>query len=419
MILHSTVLDNGLRIVVHEMSQARTVSAGIWVEQGSRHEPPEANGITHLVEHLLFDIKAPGSPFAALATQLEDAGARWNATTTKDYTEFHITALPERLDLCFRALVDIVQNRPSPPALDKQRAIVLRELEMFLSSTDQIYERLDQALWGRSSLGLMILGEAEILQRLDTGTIHGFIESRYGPDDSVLVVAGQVKHAHVFRAAEKRFRDWQGRTPLRAEPPLHYENDIKILKNRSDQVTIGLGVNGVSHFSKDRPAVEVLVRILGHGTGARLYQEIREKRGLAYAVGSYANCYKPAGVIAVGAQCHRDQVREVLNIMLYELAALRCEAVTPTELRQAQTLLRTSLYADLENTATVMKILGRHAAMGEMFSPSAYLRRCDLVSPEDITSVAQRLFRKKHLALAALGNVDAETVLPALDVRGW
>jgi predicted Zn-dependent peptidase len=415
MILHSTVLENGLKVFVHEAPYLRTVSLGIWVDQGSKDETDQTNGLSHLIEHLLFNIPPGDERQHPLASELQTKGARFNATTTREFTYFYITLMASHAALGFETLATMVQQTEiAPEVLERERQVVLHEHRMVMNSADQVHDRFAQSLWGDHYLGRMVIGREEVIRNADLSQIQEYIAMRYSPDNACLVIVGGMGHTEAFRLAEDHFGRWAAASRRPRPQALQYDNSIIVIPSGSDEVSLCMGVNGVSEDDPDRYAVELLALVLGGSDQSRLYQAIRNKRRLAYAVTAYAHFFRPAGLIACMVRCHRQDVPEVVHVIGAEFGRLKAEPITPQELTHVREVGRTEAFMRAENSMNLMRLIGRNAMLGKNYTVNGHVRAIQSVEADEIQEAAKRLFHKRDLGLAVVGNVAEDDLLHAL-----
>jgi predicted Zn-dependent peptidase len=415
MILHSTVLENGLKVYVHEVPHIRTVSLGIWVDQGSKDETDATNGLSHLIEHLVFTIPADAAAQHPLVAELQAKGARFNATTTREFTYFYMTLMSQYAELGFRALAATVQGRNvSPAILERERQVVLHEHRMVMTSAGQVTDRFVQSLWGDHYLGRMVIGKEEVIRAITLDQVEQYLQKRYRPDNAGLVIVGALGYQEAVQLAEAHFGGWEPGAERPRPQALRTENNVVLLPAAGDEVSLCLGVNGVSESDPDRHAVELLSVVMGGSDRSRLYQAIRTDRALAYVVTGYANFFQPGGLVAGMVRCHRNDVGEVVRVIAGEFARLKSELVGPAELTHAKEVSRTEVYMQSENSMQVMRLIGRNAMLGKNYSVNAHVRAIQSVQAEDLQAAAGRLFAKRNLAMAVVGNVDEEVLLNAV-----
>lgn len=418
MILHSTVLENGLRVYVHSVPGVRTVTFSLWLDQGSKDEGEPENGLSHMVEHLAFDLASGEGPATEVWADLQAVGARCNATTTKEFTYYFITLLPEYAQLACRALQQMVMRPINGTSLERERKVILQEYAMHVGSTEQIYERFAQSLWGDQGLGQMVIGREEVIAGTSLADIQRFMRTNYSADRAGFIVVGDIEHQRAFELAEEYFGRWADSNQCQQPVQVGLENTVLVIRNDSEQVTLAIGAHAFPYDSTRRHHVELITKLLGAGMNSRLAQSIRHKRGLAYYVSAYSQTYKAAGLAAAVVKCHKKDVPEVTKLVLHEFVRLRNEPVSEQELNQAKELLRTEKYLEIEHTANRMRLIGRSAMLGESFSLNSYLRLIKAVTTAQIQDTARELFRRRNLAVSAIGSVNEEELIGPLSGRG-
>lgn len=415
MILHSTVLENGLKVYVHEVPHVRTVSVGVWVDQGSKDETDETSGVSHLIEHIMFNLPEGVQAENHLVGQLRNRGARFNATTTREFTYYFVALMSQYAALGFEALAAMVrQSELNLEVLERERQVVLHEHRMVMNSATQVTDRFAQSLWGDHYLGRMVIGQEEVVRSVSAHQIQAFLDSRYRPDNAGLVVVGGIRYSDAMQLAETHFGSWEPGARRSRPQALRYENNVVLIASDSDEVSLCFGVNGVADSDPDRHAVELLALVLGGSDQSRLYQEIRQKRSLAYVVSAYSNFYEPGGLLSGMVRCHRKDFAEVIRIMANEYSKLKTEPVSPQEITHSQEACRTETYMQTENSMQLMRLIGRNAMLGKNYSINAHLRAMQAVESADILAAANRLFCKRNLGLAVVGNVNEDELLNVL-----
>ncbi len=415
MIIHSTVLENGLRVIVHEAPHQRTVSLGIWVDQGSKDESDETNGLSHLIEHLLFSVSPGEENQNPLAQELKAKGARFNATTTREFTYFYTTLMATHASLGFQYLATLVQQREiRPEVLERERQVVLHEHRMVMNSSDQVADRFAQALWGDHYLGRMVIGREEVIRQADLGQVQEYIALRYAPDNACLVIVGGIGHMEAFQRADDYFGQWAPASRRPRPQRLQYDNSMIVIPSGSDEVSLCMGVNGVSEHDPDRHAVELLGLVLGGSDQSRLYQAIRQRRRLAYAVTAYSQFFRSAGLITSWVRCHRKDLPEVVRIIGAEFERLKAEPISRAELTHVQEVGRTDAFMRAESSMDLLRTIGRNAMLGKSYTVNGHVRAIHSVEADEIQAAANRLFHKRDLGLAVVGNISEEDLLAAL-----
>jgi predicted Zn-dependent peptidase len=411
-----TVLPGGLRVVTEAMPGVRSASIGVWVAIGSRDESPTLSGASHFLEHLLFKGTDTRSALD-ISVELDEVGGEFNAFTAKEYTCFHARVLDEDLPLAVDVLGDMVTSSTLTAAdVEAEREVILDEIAMHDDDPDDVVGNLYAAhAWGGSPLGRPIAGTVESIKALTRAQIRRYYRSRYTAPNMVVTVAGNVDHTAVVRLVRKAFTragfldDTDAvPAPVRAAQRARRTATGDVVVSRPfEQVNLVLGVNGLVRTDERRYALGVLNAALGGGTSSRLFQEVRERRGLAYSVYSYPSHYADAGAFAVAAGCLPSRVTEVLQVIRAELARVAEEGITADELRRGQGQLRGGLVLSLEDSGSRMSRLAKAEMLyDELPSIDDVLRRIDEVTLEEVNTLARTLLSQQQ-TLAVVGPFDS------------
>ena len=420
-----TVLDNGIRIVTHEMPDHRSASLGIWVENGSRHESPLENGISHFIEHLLFKGTERRSA-ADIAEEMDAVGGVLNAFTAKEHTCYYAKVLDENLPLAIDLLTDIFLHSVfDGEEIERERSVILQEISQAEDTPDDyVHDLFSLDFFKDHPLARPICGRAETVNRLSRQDFLNFFQSRYRPGRVVVSAAGHLRHAEVVRALNERLgsitdsRD-DGRPNLREgdQPP---ETGSGIFQHAKplEQAHLCLGVAGVHQTHPQRYAAYVLNTLLGGGMSSRLFQEIREKRGKAYSVYSFASSYRDVGYLGVYAGTSVEWTEEVVELILKELNHLAGGHIKDEEIRRTQGQLVGSMMLGLESTDSWMSHIARNEIyFGKSISTDDICREVRAVSRDAIVDLARSLFRSEKMALSLLGDFKNNHTIKNLDLR--
>jgi len=398
---------SGLTVVTEVMSEARSVCIGFWVGTGSRDESDGLAGASHFLEHLLFKGTADRSA-SAIAEAVDEVGGDFNAFTTKEYTSFYIRLLAEHVDLGLDILSDIMW-RPAlrPDDLDAERQVILDEILMHADEpADEAAEQSSAILFPDHALGREVLGTESSVSSMTPDRIRSFFESHYLPGNMVVAVAGDLEHDAVVAGLSERAGDTRGgATPTRAAPGCRVE-PIRVTRRTSEQAHVVVAARSVDRNHPSRYALAVLNHVLGGGLSSRLFQEIRERRGLAYSVWSERVAYQDSGFLSVGLGTAPEHVPEVLRIVTGELGALGADGVTERELAIAKGNLRAETLLACEDSGARMSRIGAGMLLhGEVLSVDEVLGRVDAVSLEDVHAAAQELAAAPR-TLSVVGPFD-------------
>jgi predicted Zn-dependent peptidase len=401
-------LANGLRLVTEAMPHVRSVSIGVWLTRGSRHEPPEHGGIAHFVEHMLF--KGTQSRSAEdIAQQVDSIGGQLDAFTSKEYAGYYVKVLDEHLPLATDILSDLV-SRPvfSADDIEREKKVVLEEIKMVEDTPDDlVHELFAESYWSNHPLGRPILGTPESVAALTQDTLRHYFGDAYVAQNFVVVAVGNLEHDAVRALVERAFADAPtSGSPIPTVPPV-VSPVVQVRQKELEQTHVCLGTVGLPQNHPDRYVAYALNTVLGGSMSSRLFQNVREKRGLAYAVFSSMSAYQDAGSLSIYAGCGNDAVAELVDVVVAELRRAKREPMADDELRRAKDHLKGSLMLNLESTSSRMS----HHARQEIYRDRAdsldeMLASIERVSIADVQRLADRFFSGDSLAATVLGNVN-------------
>jgi len=412
-------LPSGLRLLTESMPHVRSATVGVWLTRGSRHESDPESGVAHFVEHMLF--KGTTSRSAQVIAQTIDSiGGQLDAFTSKEYAGYYIKVLDEHLPLAIELLGDIVMHPAFAPAdIEREQSVILEEIKMVEDAPDDlVHEVFAQQFWSRHPLGRPILGTPETVSSFDAPRLRQYFGSTYLAPNVVIAAAGHLEHQAVRALVDRVFADLPGGSDASSDAPPAVTPGLVIRQKDIEQSHLCLGAPAYHHAHADRHAMYVLNTVLGGSMSSRLFQHIREERGLAYAVFSSLAAYTDAGAITVYAGCATEKVGEVVDLTLAELRALRDEPVPADELQRAKDHLKGSLTLSLENTSSRMSQLARQEMQfGHQFTLDEILRAIDAVSAGDVLRVARDVFRDGAPVATVVGP-GAQTSLTPEQLRG-
>jgi len=408
------VLPGGLRVVTEAVPTVRSVTVGVWVGVGSRDEAPSLAGASHYLEHLLFKGTRRRDALD-ISSAIDAVGGEMNAFTSKEYTCFYARVLDDDLPLAVDVVCDLVTSSLIRSGdVDSERGVILEEIAMHEDDpTDMVHDQFAQTLFGEGPLGRPILGSVESIRSIGRNAIAGYYRRRYRPQDMVVAVAGNIDHATVVRQVRKAFAaadlvggDAGPSAPRDGDRRTSSHSGVRVVRRTTEQANLVLGVPGVGRSDDRRFALGVLNAALGGGMSSRLFQEVREKRGLAYSVYSYHAQYAETGLFGVYAGCIPHKVDDVLAICREELATVAADGITEEELRRGKGQLRGSLVLGLEDTGSRMSRLGKAELVhGELLSVDDVIGRIDSVTLEQVGQVARDVLAPAP-TLAGGGSFD-------------
>jgi predicted Zn-dependent peptidase len=402
------VLPNGLRILTEQMTQVRSISIGVWLTRGSRHESAERSGIAHFVEHMLF--KGTGSRSAEdIAQQIDSIGGQLDAFTAKEYASYYIKVLDEHLPLAIDILSDIVRHPAfTPDDIEREKKVVLEEIKMVEDTPDDlVHELFTQGFWENHPLGRPILGTKETVESFDADLLRRYFRGVYTADNLIVAAVGNLEHDRVRELVAEKFGSLIGAGEPAADHAPAVVPNVLIRNKELEQSHVCLGVGSYPQDHDDRYSSYVLNTLLGGSMSSRLFQNVREKRGLAYAVFSGLSAYRDAGAFTIYAGCANDAVDEVVDLCVEELRGVKNTEVSASELQRSKDHLKGSLMLSLENTASRMSHLARQEIyFDKQFGLDETLQGIEKVTAADVQRVAADLFRNGSLSATVLGKVN-------------
>lgn len=420
-----TVLDNGIRIVSQEMPDHRSVSLGIWVENGSRHEAPGENGISHFIEHLLFKGTERRSA-AQIAEEMDAVGGVLNAFTAKEHTCYYAKVLDEDLPLAVDLLTDIfLHSKFDGEEIERERSVILQEISQAEDTPDDyVHDLFSLDFFKDHPLAHPICGRAQTVNALRRQDFLNFFKSRYRPRRVVISAAGHLRHDDLVKAMNERLgsvtdsADDSGSMSREGEKAPQTRSGVFQHPKALEQVHLCLGVPGLHQSHPQRYAAYVLNTLLGGGMSSRLFQEIREKRGKAYSVYSFASSYKDTGYVGVYAGTSLESVEEVVELIVQELKNLAAGDIKDEEIRRTQGQLVGSMMLGLESTDSWMSHIARNEIyFGKPISTDEICREIRSVSRDAVVDLARVLFYSQPMAVSLLGDFKEDIQLKTLELR--
>jgi predicted Zn-dependent peptidase len=391
-----TVLPNGIRIVTEEIPYVRSVSCGVWINVGSRHEDGESNGISHFLEHMVFKGTRRFST-RQIAGSLESVGGYLNAFTTKEHTCYYARILDEHLPQAIDVISDLVQAPLfDPKEIRKEKLVILEELKNIEDDPDDlIHDYLDLRIYNRHPLGFPIIGNKENINRFNRKDLRTFIRRHYVPERMVVAAAGNLKHDKLVELIEKYFTLPGGGAPIRKSrvTPRPVASRREMFDKPISQAHVCMGTLGYSIRSDVRYALLVLNSILGEGMSSRLFQNIREKYGFAYSIYSFANMLSDTGNFGIYIGTDNNNIDNSIDLIFRELEKLKKSSVSRVELNRTKAQLKGTMIFGLESMSNRMMRLGSGELYFQDYLPlDQVLRRIEAVGPEEVGHLAKRLF---------------------------
>jgi predicted Zn-dependent peptidase len=414
-----TTLDSGVRIVTEAMPSVRSVSLGFWIGIGSRYETVEQAGLSHLLEHLLFK-GTPKYSSVEIDQIFDGMGAELNAGTGKESTSVYARVIDQHLPEAFDVMAEMV-FRPSLREIDSERAVILEEIAMYEDDPqEKVFDVFGEAVFGDDPLGRAIIGRAAVIAETPGDQIADFHSTRYVPANVVVAAAGAVDHDALVELARERIDAPAAASGNRIAPstPQPLAGRRRFERKDTEQFHVCLGGGGISRHDERRFALRVLDTIFGGTSSSRLFQEIREQRGLAYAVYSFTSAYQDTGQVGMYLGTRPDNLAEALGVVGTELRRLREEPATADELHRAKENLKGRVVLALESTGARMNRLGSELLAGlPLDSIDEVVARIEAVTLDDLFALVTELWAPERLSAAGIGP-DQERFDDALDAIG-
>lgn len=407
--INSTVLSNGVRLISQRTEHMHTVSIGIWVANGTRHETPDQNGIAHFIEHLLFK-GTKRRTARQISHEIDSMGGILNAFTGHEYVCYYAKVLASFLPRVADLLTDIFLHSNFPAdEIERERKVILQEIKMRDDAPEEcIHDHFHQSFWKGHPLGLSVLGSEETISKLSRDDIAAYKQSRYRPEDIIISAAGNVNHGELVSLMEASFSGISSVWVPPADagepdnPPGRY---VHLIERDLEQSLICLGTRALPQDHPDRYALFLLNTILGGGMSSRLFDEVREKKGLAYSVYSYVISHADSGSMVVYAGTEQQHCREVIDIALREMGRLKREAVPTDELNSSREQLKGKILMSLESTDSLMTRLAKNEIYLQRYQPvEEVLAGFDAVTVDGILALANTLFDGSRLNLEVMGK---------------
>jgi predicted Zn-dependent peptidase len=416
MTVRISTLPNGLRVVTHRMEAVESVSLGMWVHVGARHERPEINGIAHMLEHMAFKGTKRRSA-RAIAEEIEDVGGHLNAYTSREFTAYHATVLKGDEGLAIDILADILQNSMfDQDELDRERAVILQEIGQTNDTPDDVvFDHFQEIAFPDQSVGRSILGTVEIVSAMPRAALQGYMDDHYSASRMVFSAAGNIDHDAVVRLVEDGFDNLPHGGAADSEPARYVGGDFRQHRDL-EQAHLVLGFEGIPFNDPDYYPLSVLSVVLGGGMSSRLFQEVREKRGLVYAIYTFAASYSDSGLFGVYAGTGEAETGEVMEVVCDLLRDLP-GTIDAGELRRARAQIRAGVLMSLESTASRCEQLARQLlVLGREVPVSEISERIEAVDNDALDRIARRIFTQPA-TFAALGPVKGAPDFEAIANR--
>jgi predicted Zn-dependent peptidase len=409
-------LSNGIRVVSETLPKSRSVSIGVWVKVGSRHEPPEIGGVSHFIEHLFF--KGTEKRTAKdIAIEMDSIGGEMNAFTSQETTTYYAKVVDEHLPVAIDLLSDILLgSKFDPVEMEKERKVILEEIKSVEDTPDDyIHELFTNTVWPDNSLGRPILGTKETIKGMKHENIISYIDDYYGSKEIVISVAGNFEHARLIELLNASFGKLSRAGIPKQDTTPAFTHAMNVKKKQLEQVQVCLGCKGLNYTHEDRYVISALNTVLGSGMSSRLFQEVREQNALAYTIYSYVTAYRDTGLLTVYAGTDPSNALEAIRLIVKEMKKIKDEGITPAEEARVKTQIKGNLVLSLESSNSHMSRIARQEIyFGKYISIDDIIRGVEKVTAEQVQRMAQQLFTTEDCSLSILGPVNRADVPDAV-----
>jgi predicted Zn-dependent peptidase len=407
-----TVLNNGIRVISEVIPHSHSASIGIWVTNGSRHDREGVSGVAHFIEHLLFKGTQKRSALD-IAREIDSVGGVLNAFTCREYVCYYAKVLDEALPKAVDLLADIFLHSVfDETEIEKERKVVLQEIWMLRDSPDNyIHDLFCKSFWKSHPLGMSIIGTEDTVSSLSRDMLLECRNERFRAEDIIITAAGKVSHEELQTHLERLFADVPLGSYAKDASLPSYQKQVSINERDLEQIHLCLGTKALSQASLNRYVGYIVNTILGGSISSRLFQEVREKRGLAYSVYSYVLSHSDAGTLVIYAGTKEEQLVEVIDIILQLLRDFKTNLVSPAEMDFAREHLKGNMLLSLESTDNRMTKLAKNEIyFGRQVSISEITRGLEQITPQDVLNLCNELFCDDYLTLEILGKLDKHAI---------
>ena len=406
---HKTTLPNGVRIVSGPMTGVKSGTLIVSYTVGSRYEPAPIAGVSHFLEHMLFKGTERRPDPKQISAEIEGVGGVLNAATSREGTSYWFKAPSSHFEAGFDVIADIVRNSViDPKELDKERSVILEEIRSVQDAPEElVHDVIDEVVWGDQPVGRSIAGSEETVGAIDRAAMVDYWRRNYEPSRLVIAAGGDIRHDQVVELAERYFGDLEEHaTPDHMAETVaeQYEARVRLVERETEQAHLCIGMPALSYATERRYVQSTIEAVLSSGMSSRLFQEIREKRGLVYSVYGYFRPYFDVGQGVMYAGTDLERIEEAVEALVGELRKLRDEQVPEEELRRTKDLRKGRLLMGFEDSRSVAAWIGsQEATYGEIKTPEEVMERIEAVTAADVQELAQELFRPERLSLALIG----------------
>lgn len=407
-----SILPNGIRVISETIPYVKSVSIGAWLATGARYEEEYDHGVSHFIEHLMFKGTARRSA-KDIAELVDSVGGQLNAFTAKECTCYYLKVLDSHADLAMDIVSDmLLASQFTAEDIERERQVVLEEVHMYEDSPDELVHDLYlDTIWPLHPLGRNILGTTDSIEQFSRDSVMKYYQDFYTPDNLVIAAAGNINHEQLVSLAQQYFHDFTGKKRNMQLKAPAFTPSRRIISKDSEQVHICLGTPGVPQDSPEIYPVYIFNNILGGGISSKLFQTIREDRGLVYSIYSYQNSYKDAGLLTVYAGTRPGNINQVTELIMDTLREFKTKGMTEQDLIKSKEQIKASLLLGLESSSSRMSRIGKlEITLGKFMPLEEIVTKIDQVSLADVNRIIDQMLATEKLCFTALGPVDALTI---------
>ncbi len=406
--INKYTLDNGLRIVTEKIDYVKSASIGIWVNVGSNNENDETNGMSHFIEHMLFK-GTKNRKANEIAEEVDNLGGQMNAFTSKECTCFYVKVLDENIEEAVDILSDMFFNSLfKQEEIDKEISVVIEEIKMYEDSPeDLVHDKLTEIIFNESPMAYNILGTEENLKTFTTEKVLSYMNDKYSPYNTVIAVAGSIDEQSFVNLIKEKFSKWQNKFFEHIDKEGQYERKVVGINKDLEQLHICIGNKTIGRHHEDYHSLLVLNNIFGGTMSSRIFQEVRENKGLVYSIYSFVSNYSNSGIFSVYAGMSYNQVEDALRTILKEMVSMKNRDITIKEFNRAKQQIKGNYILGLESTSSRMSAIGRRELLfNEIIYPEEVIESINNVKLEDVIRVANELFNIDNLSITFTGNLN-------------
>jgi predicted Zn-dependent peptidase len=416
MAITCTTLPSGLRIVTDTLQGVDSIAVGVWASVGTRHEVMADNGVAHMVEHMMFK-GTPSRDALKIAEVIEDVGGSMNAYTGREMTGYYVHLLREHFDLGLEVIADILQNSTMPDdEVERERGVILQEIKMYADTPDrQVFDNFQEAAYPGQALGAPALGTVDIISNMTRDTLMNYVKQNYVPSNLVVSVSGDIAHEQVVKKVEELFTSLpEGKSGIYS--PANYRPQASLVDKDTEQSHVVLGFQGIRRSDDRYAAFRLLSSVLGGGMSSRLFQQVREKRGLVYSIYSFYDAFHDDGLFGIYAGTSPEHLGELMPVVLDEIKDVM-DKITPEELARAKAQIKAGVLMARESTLSRADQQARYLInFNRPFDAAALVKTIDAVTADDIVSLSRHVF-KTEPTLALIGDQGGLMGLDAIRTR--